>query len=289
MTTFRHAIGKSTLTEGITVPKALEGWIEAPVLGQKRAITLIFDDMKAPATLRRLANEKGHVQIKYENKEALPFRQWLGSVFAASSTGTLGEYLELERIEGNVFRVAAFPVSCQPPARLEISEWIFHRSDEHVFQRLGSVREITAIIRNVEFKAEAGQTYYNSQLARLFDDWNWESEKRVVRELPLKSDFLKGRVQVEVEFGNARTYYQDYVKFMLASHYKTAEFGILIVPTEKFARSLCEVGRKKAIAKGRRSYSGMIHFEKVRRELDFLKFMLATPFAIAGIGAKNQT
>lgn len=288
MTTFRHAIGKSTLAEGITVPKALEDWINAPALGQKREITLVFDNLRVHATLRRLANARGHVQIKYENKQSLPFREWLGRVFAASHSGVQGEYFELERIEGDVFRVVPLPVSHQPPSRLEISEWIFHRSDERVFQRLGSVREIPAIIRNVEFKSDAGQTFYNSQLARLFAEWNWESEKRVVPELPLKSDFVKGRVQAEVEFGNARTYYQDYVKFMLASHYKTAEFGILIVPTERFARSLCEVGRRKAIAKGRHSYSGMIHLEKVRRELDFLKFMLATSFAIAGIEPKNH-
>lgn len=289
MATFRHAIGKSTLAEGITVPRALEDWIEAPALGQKRQITLVFGDMRVHATLRRLANARGHVQIKYENKEGLPFRQWLALVFAASQTGVKGEYLEFERMEGDVFRVGAFAVSSQPLQRLEISEWIFHRSDEGVFQRLAPAREIPAIIHNVEFKTEESQNFYNGQMARLFADWNWQSERRVVPELPLKSDFVKGRVQVEVEFGNARTYYQDYVKFMLASHYKTAAFGILIVPTENFARSLCEVGRRRAIAKGRHSYSGMIHLEKIRRELDFLKFMLPTPFAIAGIGVKNYT
>jgi hypothetical protein len=261
--------------------------MEAPAPGQKREITLIFDDMRACATLRCLANAREHVQIKYENNQGLPFRQWLARVFAASQGGLKGEYLELERMERDVFRVGAFSISSQPPLHLEGSEWIFHRCDGRVFQRLAPVREIPAIIHNVELKSEEGQSFYNGQLARLFTDWSWESEKRVVPELPLKSDFLKGRVQVEVEFGNARTYYQDYVKFMLASHYKTSEFGILIVPTEDFARSLCEVGRRRAVAKGRDSYSGMIHLEKVRRELDFLKFMLATPFAIAGIGAKS--
>jgi hypothetical protein len=32
----------------------------------------------------------------------------------------------------------------------------------------------------------------------------------------------------------------------------------------------------------------MIHLEKVRRELDFLKFLLPTPFAITGIGGKSH-
>jgi len=100
---------------------------------------------------------------------------------------------------------------------------------------------------------------------------------------------MKGGVQVEVEFGNARVYYQDYIKFMLASRYKESHFGILLVPTEGFAHSLCDIGRRRAQARGRSSYSGMIHLEKVRRELRFLEFMLTTPFAVAGIGVKNGT
>jgi hypothetical protein len=91
-------------------------------------------------------------------------------------------------------------------------------------------------------------------------------------------------VQVEVEFGNARTYYQDFIKFMLAFKQKAAQVGVLVVPTEAFARTLCEVGRRKAVIKGRHSYSGMIQIEKVRRELGYLAFMLSMPLAIAGIG-----
>ena len=35
----------------------------------------------------------------------------------------------------------------------------------------------------------------------------------------LKSDFAKDGAWVEIEFGNARTYYQDFLKFMLAFHH----------------------------------------------------------------------
>lgn len=88
---------------------------------------------------------------------------------------------------------------------------------------------------------------------------------------------------MEVEFGDARTYYQDYIKFLLGFQQRTASVGVLIVPTEGFARALCAVGRKRARAKGRSSYSGMIHIEKVKRELPFLSPMLKVPLAIAGI------
>jgi len=287
MEAFRHVVGKSTLAEGIAVPKDSESWVRAPASGERREITLLFEGNRTKATLRRIANARGHVQIRYETREATAFRGWLRRVFAATVSGMEGEYLELARVEGDTFRVEAFPLSRQPRQRLVVVEWIFHRTSERVCEGFGAIREIPAVVQSVEFNAEEGQGFYNRQLARVFEDWNWKAETQVIPNLPLKSDFMKDSVQVEVEFGNARTYYQDYIKFMLAFNQKAVEVGVLVVPTEDFARTLCAVGRRKAVAKGRHSYSGMIHIEKVRRELGCLAFMLNMPLTIVGIGAQR--
>jgi hypothetical protein len=271
----------------MAIPKDLEDWIRAPAVGEKREIKLLFEEGETKATLRRIANARGHVQIKYETRDAVGFREWLKKIFASTVTGMEGEYLELVRVEGDTFRVNAFPLSRQPRRRLVVAEWIFHRTTDRAFQTYGPIREIPAIVQSVEFSATEGQSFYNRQLSHLFGEWKWEAERRVIPSLPLKSDFMKGAVQVEVEFGNARTYYQDYIKFMLAFNQKAAEVGVLVVPTVEFARTLCEVGRKKAVAKGRHSYSGMIHIDKVRRELGYLAFMLSMPLAIAGIGLQR--
>jgi hypothetical protein len=82
---------------------------------------------------------------------------------------------------------------------------------------------------------------------------------------------------------NARPYYQDYVKFLLAHRRRLARVGVLLVPTETFAKHLSAVGRQRALSKGRASYSGMVHFEKVRRELAHLEFLLTMPTLVAGI------
>lgn len=283
MADLRHTVGKSTLAEGMAVPKSHEAWIDAPQRGEKRLIALLFDGQSVTATLRRLANTREHVQIKYENKGCAPFRDWLTSVFSPDGSGMTGEYLELERLGHDVFRVHAYPVSRQPEKRLSIAEWVFHRTDRQAFRNFTAIREIPAIVQSVEFEPSEGQSFYNRQLSRFFTSWQWQSECRVIPELPLKCDFIKDAVQVEVEFGNARTYYQDYIKFLLAFQQKAASVGVLIVPTEGFAHALCTVGRKRALAKGRSSYSGMIHIEKVKRELPFLSPMLKVPLAIAGI------
>ena len=284
MATFRHVVGKSTLAEGIAVPRALESWIKAPEMGSKRDITLCFDGLKVVATLRRIANERGHVQIKYENSKCAMFRQWLATVFSSSMQGLSGEYIELHQGGEDEYNVIAYPITKQNPNRLIVTDWLLHRTTRTGMEKYSSIKEIPAVIQSVMFTPSAGQSYYNKTVARIFCEWSWDSEIRVSPDLSLKSDFLKSGVQVEVEFGNARTYYQDYIKFMLAYTHKVAQIGVLLVPTEAFARTLCDVGRQKAIANGRYSYSGMIHLEKVRRELPHLASMLKMPFVVAGIG-----
>jgi hypothetical protein len=74
MATFKHLIGKSTLKEGITIHRNFESFFESPNEGQKKQITLIYDnDRSVNVVLRRLANARKHVQIKYTNKSQEPF------------------------------------------------------------------------------------------------------------------------------------------------------------------------------------------------------------------------
>ena len=112
---------------------------------------------------------------------------------------------------------------------------------------------------------------------------------RILKEIGLRCDFEKNGVWLEVEFGDARTYYQDYVKFLLTLHYANARLGVLLCPTNAFAQFLCDLGQKRAAAKkgdeiGRLpTYSGMMSYEKAIRELPFLQFILTGSVIIGGI------
>ena len=99
----------------------------------------------------------------------------------------------------------------------------------------------------------------------------------------MKFDFRKDAVQAEVEFGNARSYYQDYIKFMLSYLSRQIQLGLLITPTLGFANTLCEIGKCKALQRGRKSYSGMMHFEKAYKEFIYLKPIFDMPIVILGI------
>ena len=282
MPILKHVIGKSTLEEGFTVPRSFEEWIGSPEKGKKRFITLLFENGSVTATLRHLNNARGHVQVKYEDSQAVAFRGWMNKIFKKSIQQSCGEYVEIHKVDNQTFKIVPFPQKDKTD-NLIIHEWLFHRGAEE-YNEGGTLAEIQAIIQNIGFVDTEGQSHYNRMFEHQFANWAWEVEKQVVPELGLKSDFAKDGAWVEIEFGNARTYYQDFLKFMLAFHHGSAQIGVLVVPSESFARHLCNVGRQKAVAKGKVSYSGMIHFEKVRREFKYLEFMLSMPIAIAGIG-----
>jgi hypothetical protein len=128
----------------------------------------------------------------------------------------------------------------------------------------------TERLRTIEKDVAFNQADFNGLISAGLMDRGWQREQReqreqrVVPELGLKCDFEKNGVWVEVEFGNARSYYQDYVKFMLARKYRAARLGLLLCPTTSFAALLCELGQRRArensVAEKSPVYSGMMSY-----------------------------
>lgn len=288
---FKHFVGKSTLKEGLTISRDFEGWFESPEKGCKRQIKLIFDDKEVSATLRRLNNAVGHVQIKYETKGQKDFRKWLNEKFKCSEDDKIRNgLLEFHKISQDIYKVNGIIEGEEKESKLKIEKQYFHREPEYFEEISTDLSEINDIINGIDFKFDEKQSYYNQRMKEGFLIRNWECEKRVIRELGLKCDFRREKTQVEVEFGNARAYYQDYIKFLLAYDRGIISLGVLIVPTLSFANLLCEIGKKQAIERRKLIgdytipiYSGMMNFEKAAREIKYLEFMLNMPISIMGI------
>lgn len=79
------------------------------------------------------------------------------------------------------------------------------------------------------------------------------------------------KVRVEVEFGNAASYYRDLYKFQRAFTYKNADICILILPFHKLST---------------RIDSGLADYEKAKRELP--DSILSTTVPIIVIGLEND-
>lgn len=281
---FKHLIGKSTLKEGITIHKAFESFFASPDSGQKKEITLHYgDNQSITVTLRRLNNIRQHVHIKYSNKLHKSFVDWLNDIFVATRKGTIGEFLEFQKVAPDTYKVNPLTIDMAHNARLYIADAMYHKIDDKMLKSNVLFDEVESIINGLNFKIDESQAFYNSEIERAFSDLAWEKEGKAIPELDLKYDFRKNGLRVEVEFGNARAYYQDYIKFMLSFFSKQIQLGMLITPTIGFANILCEIGKQKALKKGRKTYSGMMHFEKAYKEFLYLQPIFDMPIVILGI------
>jgi hypothetical protein len=196
-----------------------------------------------------------------------------------------------------VAEVAPFAFLFTPMPRttapsLQISDMLLHRLEQGEMERFAEIGQIRESLVAVEYDASFSQSDYNRRINDGLTSQGWNREQKVVEKLGLKCDFEKNGIWVEVEFGNARSYYQDYVKFMLAKKYRNARLGLLLCPTMSFASLLCELGRQRARENAVRErppvYSGMMSYEKAVRELPYLGFMFEMPIVVAGVGVTGN-
>lgn len=285
---FLHPVGVSTIKYGVTIPlEAQTPTLLAITRGAKVPVTILCDGMEpVQADIRRLNNKPGHLQFRYELKSHERLRHYLSTIFAQGASSSL---LNIEEIAPWTFRFQPILKDSRPC--LQIIDTLHHNLKAQAARRFTELDHIRESLGTIAYDDSLSQSDYNSRIKAGLEDRGWQSEQRVVKELGLKCDFEKNGVWVEVEFGNARSYYQDYVKFMLARKYQDAKLGLLLCPTTSFATLLCELGKKRArensVSERSPVYSGMMSFEKAARELPYLGFMFNIPIIVAGIGVRT--
>jgi len=294
---FLHPVGKSTIKQGMTVPKSAQsGWLKRIKKGEKVPVTICFgENRKVTAWLRRIDNAVGHLQFRYESRQQEELRTYLAESFPESQDKNAG-ILEVVEAGDRVFAFRPMPSRERDRPRLTLYRPIFNRLSEEDAEQIPESKGIKRVLTAVSYDAQCGQREYNQRIACAFLEDGWNKEARILKEIGLRTDFEKNGVWVEVEFGNARAYYQDYIKFMLAHRYSSARCGVLLCPTASLAHMLCELGRQRASAKRggvhRKppSYSGMMTYEKAAREFPFLDFLFTKRMIVGGLHfTSNET
>jgi hypothetical protein len=292
---FLHAVGQSTLRQGFAVPVVAQiAWLAGIEKGQSVPVTIVFGDGRsAPASLRRLNNARGHLQFRYESRRQATLREYLAQVFGGPADPK-NALLRVTEVQPQVFLFEPVSAGDRRSAHLSICSPRFHNCTRQEAEALGEFRELQECLKAVPYNETHSQADYNRGIASLLRGRAWQEETRIVKEIGLRCDFQKNGIWVEVEFGNARVYYQDYIKFLLASRHKKARLGVLLCPTNAFAQLLCDLGQRRAMtrkgsgAKHQPTYSGMMSYEKAIRELPFLEFMLVSSIVIAGIEVQGE-
>ena len=287
---FLHAVGKSTLRQGLTVPvSAQTPWAKRIERGESVSVTISFGGAKSvDARLRRINNTVGHLQFRYESKKEAALRAYLEKEFAVARVKD-ARLLEVTEIGRHSFLFRPICGDHGKPPTLSIHKPLFYNLSGRDARAIPEFGELKRCLSDIEYRAQHGQREYNRRIAEVLVETGWNREVRLLDQIGLRTDFERHGVWLEVEFGNARTDYQDYVKFRLAHRYHSAPRGILLCPTEPFARLLCDLGQRRAAAKRKGtahkppSYSGMMTYEKAAREFPYLRSVFTERIIVAGI------
>lgn len=287
---FLHAVGQSTIRQGLAVPVIAQiTWLAAIQKGQAVPVTIVFGDGKSvPATVRRINNARGHLQFRYESNKQESLRRYLAEVFSTDNDQVNG-VLKVYELQRGVFLFEPISAGRKAIAVLSLNNYHFHNCTQIDVHGSLEFKELQQCLMAIPYGEEFNQSHYNKEIASTLSTMGWNEETRILEQIGLRCDFEKNGVWVEVEFGNARVYYQDYIKFLLALRHRDAKLGVLLCPTNAFAQLLCDLGQQRAINRRseqstrRPSYSGMMSYEKAMRELPFLNFMLTGSIVIGAI------
>src|SRR5208337_3298849 len=118
---FLHAVGQSTILQGLTVPVIAQiGWLASVQKGQNVPVTIRFSENNTvPASLRRLNNARGHLQFRYETKQQASLRDYLASIFLRRA-GCKNAVLKITEVEPQVFSFEPISAGDQNPAFLAL-------------------------------------------------------------------------------------------------------------------------------------------------------------------------
>ena len=149
------------------------------------------------------------------------------------------------------------------------------------------VSDLKEVISNLKlpltvgYAAEAypiNQKILNAMFRNRLTHHGWEiknvriAPKELGLKIGLEGDFRRVlgnglRIFGEVEFGHAGFIFRDFFKFSFIRDIDTYDLGILIVPSENFAKEV----------------EGVSSFQSVRRILDHARGSIQTPLAVFGI------
>ena len=289
---FLHRVSKSTLKEGMAIPLTCQdSWLRNIGKGEHVPIKLLFNNFEIEASLRRVNNVRGHLQFRYDKRIHQEFRSALGKM-TEQADDPHNVVIEITEIGPHVFRIRPFSGIQEKQPYLSVVSPIFHEFDKASTTMIPEFFELSRAISTVSFQTDYRQADYNSAIRQKLTEDKWVSEQPVIKEMGLRCDFQKNGIWVEIEFGNARTYCQDYIKFLIASKYRDYRCGVLLCPVASFAGYLCDLGKNWAQQKrssNNAKYSGMMTFEKAKRELPHLSHFLNAKVVIAGLSVCEHT
>ena len=161
---FLHAVGQSTLRQGMAVPLIAQiGWLANIQKGQAVPATITFGDGQSVlAILRRINNARGHLQFRYESKNQEALRDYLARVFG-SNTDHTNSLLRVAELQPGVFLFEPVSAGRQTVATLSLTNPHFHNCTKLNIYNYTEFNELNRCLRGISYNEEHNQSQYNKK------------------------------------------------------------------------------------------------------------------------------
>ena len=165
--------------------------------------------------------------------------------------------------------------------RINLQKISFRFAEQVLNSKLTLKQEIENILLDPGIELHSlNRPYFNKILENLFIQKGWKTPSKVFNENQdpsAKSDFLKERIGVEVEFGHSSFIGIDLLKFQVSSYSSLDKIDVevYIVSTKNFQKRM-----KKEF---NQNWEGSLTFEKVKRYLPHFKSAIQVPIYVIGL------
>lgn len=151
----------------------------------------------------------------------------------------------------------------------------FNAERDELFSALGDLPVSESPIPSVKRTRfnPINQTAMNSWLDARLRPLGWEVHPVLVEGSGLAADYRKGRVQVEVQFGNMARWYADVFKFQVSYTQRDIDVAVLVVPTRRVGRLVGE---------------NIADFERISNELPRALMSITLPILVVGLEMDDE-
>jgi hypothetical protein len=163
---FLHAVGQSTLRQGITIPRMEQiSWLEEIKKGESVPVTIVFGEGQiVSAVLRRLNNARGHLQFRYESRKQAELRDYLRQEFGDWSDGK-NAVLKVEEIGPHTFLFEPVSGRHKQIPSLSLYKPYFHNLSEELTRETYEFAELQRCLMNINYNENYSQSDYNSLIS----------------------------------------------------------------------------------------------------------------------------
>ncbi|MBW2703895.1 MAG: hypothetical protein JRF33_24005 [Deltaproteobacteria bacterium] len=273
--TFRHRVGKTTLSGYLVCKVDEEGFFPDPGEGELRVRLNFAENQQVEARLFRAGGKVRQLKLAYTGEDGAAFRSWLRRSFPARKGHKARGILVLQGERDRVFSVMAESVSQASVDFLWPGGRRYVQGARPISILHPAMLDLETCLKVVELPRSFTVDELDLQIQAALHDCGWLRTESVGSGLALPAGLRRSQAQLHTVF-HAAELVSALTSLAAAFELKNCDLGILLVADDRLSgRLLREPGQ------------GTSSMARVQREMELLAFLVRGPICLLSLGSKS--